>query len=121
MEKKYPGQKFQGSLVSNDNIQRSNIAETLDRVKKLKNPNAEESKPSDPTQTIEEFQKFFSLPETGEVDSILIQKAQAVEQLLSKKTNQSAAGLLWNSQSKTFNTTVSDLRSALKLLENLPK
>lgn len=121
LEKKYPGQKFQGSLVSNDNIQRSNIAETLDRVKKLKNPNAEESKPSDPTQTIEEFQKFFSLPETGEVDSILIQKAQAVEQLLSKKTNQSAAGLLWNSQSKTFNTTVSDLRSALKLLENLPK
>jgi hypothetical protein len=80
-----------------------------------------------PSNLIKEFQGFLSkaqpiigTPYHGPIDGLpsesLTAAARQVEQQLSKAVGKSAAGLLWNDATKTFNTSTGDLAEALKLL-----
>lgn len=74
------------------------------------------------------FQKFLSAnqpvigaPYKGPIDGVinndLINAAKSVEGLIAKAINNNAAhGILWNENSKNFNTTTADLQQSLNLI-----
>lgn len=75
---------------------------------------------SDDSQ-IKEFQKFFGREPTGKVDLSLSNVALQMEQVISKAIGQPVAGLLFNPTTQTFQTSVSDLKTALDLIGKIPK
>lgn len=111
LETKFPGEKFTGTIRSSSTINLSGFSKALSKL----NSKSEEKKDAKQSNIID-FQKFFGLNPTGIIDDKLINAAKSIESVLSKDLEDpSIKGLLWNSSTKTFNTTVSDLQSALSL------
>ena len=100
--------------------------------KEEKKDKIDNKKLSIPDNSIKIFQSFFSksLPIVGKlysgpIDGIYNDQLQVaaknIEDTISKETGASAAGLVFNSSAKTFNTTVDDIESALKLISTHKK
>lgn len=106
---KFPNEKIIGTIRSGNNINSSGFAKAVSLLN--------EKKPEDKSQNrIAEFQKFFGLNPTGIADEKLANAAKATETMLSKDfEDPTIKGLLWNDSTKSFNTSVADLQSALSL------
>ena len=117
VQTKFPSEKIIGVIRSGSNISSSGFAKVISLLKNEKNPSVKEEKPEDKSQNrIAEFQKFFGLNPTGIVDDKLANAAKSTETILSKDLEDpTIKGLLWNDSTKTFNTSVGDLQSALSL------
>jgi hypothetical protein len=111
LNQKYPNENFQ--LLDQGKINSLGFKHAIDTVKKLKSNPTKDNKDSN----IIEFQKLLKVPETGQIDEATAKAAQELEQFISKQTNASASGLIFNSQTKQFQTTVSDVQEALKILQ----
>lgn len=117
VQAKFPSEKITGTIRSGNNISSSGFTKVISLLKNEKNPTAKEEKLENKSQNIiAEFQKFFGLNPTGIVDDKLANAAKSTETMLSKDLEDpTIKGLLWNDSTKTFNTSVADLQSALSL------
>lgn len=110
---KFPSEKITGTIRSGNNISSSGFAKVISLLKNEKNLPIKEEKSQN---RIAEFQKFFGLNPTGIADDKLANAAKSTETMLSKDLEDpTIKGLLWNDSTKTFNTSVGDLQSALSL------
>jgi len=114
VQAKFPSEKIVGTIRSGNNISSSGFAKAISL---LKNEPKKTEKPEDKSQNrIAEFQKYFGLNPTGIADDKLANAAKATELMLSKNLEDpTIKGLLWNDSTKSFNTSVADLQSALNL------
>ena len=118
VQTKFPSEKIIGTIRSGNGVSSSGFAKAISLLKNEKSISTkEEKKPEDKSQNrIVEFQKFFGLNPTGVVDDKLANAAKSTETMLSKDLEDpTIKGLLWNDSTKSFNTSVGDLQSALSL------
>lgn len=78
--------------------------------------------------SIKDFQSFFNQnnpiigklytgPQDGKVNDQIISAAKTAESIIGSKINKSVAGIIWNDSQKKFNTSSSDVRHALDLIQ----
>ena len=117
VQTKFPNEKIIGTIRSGNGVSSGGFAKAIALLKNEKNTVTKELKPEDKSQNrIAEFQKFFGLNPTGIADDKLANAAKSTETILSKDLEDpTIKGLLWNDSTKSFNTSVGDLQSALSL------
>jgi hypothetical protein len=124
LQRKYPDKIIVGTIVKGNSISQDGFA----RAVKLLGGKSEEPVASIPVtnsdvvnvdDTIKQFQTYFGLTPTGVVDAALVSAAKTVEDKIAKITGNSAVkGLLWDDAHHKFNTTVFDVQSALKKIQD---
>ncbi len=123
VQAKFPNEKIIGTIRSGNSVSSSGFAKSISLLKNEKKLTTKEEKPEDKSQNrIAEFQKYFGLNPTGIADEKLANAAKATESMLAKDLEDpTIKGLLWNDSTRSFNTTVGDLQSALNLASSYKK
>ena len=127
LEKKFPDKKFRGSIMFGQLLSGGGWNKAMKAISQLNevkdNSLKDEDKKSQPENEaeIKKFQKLFGLQETGLIDDNLIKSAINIENQLSEKLSEPAIkGMIWNPNTKSFQTSAQDVSQALKIIqENL--
>lgn len=127
LQKKFPGQKIP-TMVSGSGINQGGFnaamallnakPEIKEDIKKLPEKDVVKSFQSFFSQAQPVIGKLYSGKSDGEMNDELVSAAQIAESVIAKAiNNKSVNGSLFNVGSKTFNTSVSDLKGALSLIQ----
>lgn len=137
LKKKFPNKEFK-PIISGNSINRESLTEAFKALNIALKPSIKEQvKDKDDKERIDRseeeiiksFQLFFSKSQPiigqlyngeidGEINSQLITAAQATEVAIANAIgNKEVFGALWNSGVKRFNTSTSDLETALNLIQ----
>jgi len=129
LQKKFPGEKVP-TIVSGGGINQGGYQAAVAMALGKKPPKKEEKeKGKKDDATVKSFQSFFSKSQPvigklyagkvdGKMNPELAVAALAAESAIAKAIDDKTVhGSLFNSESKTFNTTVDDLRGALSLIQ----
>ena len=120
------------TIVTGNSISPGAFAEAVKILKEPakkeeEKPVSEPSKASSPSDTIKSFQSFFSSANpiigklySGPIDGLsnaeLESAAKKAEAIISSSIKKDVNGVIWNPNSKAFNTTTNDVSNALALI-----